>query len=148
LVHYNTKGSDMVGQIFQLRKYDEDGSGGDLVNSYAKTDTPVKTLNTVHFPATLQQGRIFRIHYRIKPTNAATYTLRLYAASFALDYKSNMRMLYESPALQASDTDYDRTELDIPFRLDDQSVMYFALEWSAAPGVTLGFIEVSGPVVK
>lgn len=142
------KGSQFIGEVFYYQKLDENGSGGDLVTSYAKTDTPVKILDTARHPSTLGEGIIKRIHYRINPTNAVTYTLRLYRHAIAGDYNSNMAMLYESAAARADDTDYDVAEIEIPFILDSLGKIYFALEWTGAPGLTLGFIEVSGVVLK
>jgi hypothetical protein len=143
-----TKGESFIGRIFKLRKLDEDGSSTDFENSYAKTDTPVKTFDSVIYPSTLTEGLIKRIHYRLNPTNAVTFTLRLYSAPSAADYASNCFLLYESPPLQANDIDYDRAELDIPFRLGAQGLMYYAIEWTGAPGTTKGFIDVSGVVLK
>lgn len=143
-----TKGQVFKGRLFILKKLDEAGAGGNLETSYAKTDTPVKILDTVKFPSTLLAGKILRIHYRLNPTNAVTYTLRLYASALAADYASNNTLLYESAALRADDTDYDVCEIVIPFRLDALAVMYFALEWTGAPGVTAGFIRVEGEVIE
>lgn len=146
------KGKNFVGQVFILRKLDEDGSGGDFETSYAKTETPVKSLDTTKYPPTLIEGIIKRVHYRLNPTNAVTYTLRLYAGAQADNYASNLRLLYESPALQADDVDYDdglpNNPNGIPFRLATQGKIYFAIEWTGAPGTTSGFIQVEGVVLK
>jgi len=56
----------------------------------------------------------------------------------------NLALLYESPALQADDTDYDRAELTIPMNLLVPGALYYSIDWSAAPGNTTGFIDVSG----
>jgi alpha-glucosidase (family GH31 glycosyl hydrolase) len=132
--------------VFLFRKLDEDGSGGYFATSQAKTDTPTLTFDTI-YPSSIQQGIIYRIHYRLKPTNAVTYILRLYEAAKAGDYESNMRLIWESPALQASDVDYDRAELMIPFWLSGLAGMNYAIEWSGAPGTTVGFIHVQGIAV-
>jgi len=135
--------------IFRIWKLDEDGSGGDFETSYAKADTPVKLLDAAYpQPQKLKSGIIKRIHYRINPTNAVTYTLRLYRKAEADNYASNMNLLYESPAGQADDTDYDITELEIPMRLYVAGQLFFALEWTGAAGTTSGFIEVSGEVIE
>jgi hypothetical protein len=89
-------------------------------------------------------GKINRIHYRLKPTNAVTYVLRIWRAARAGDYESNSVMLYESPPTQASDVDYDKGELEIPFVLSTPGTMYYSIEWSGAPGNTVGFIDVTG----
>lgn len=133
--------------IFQYRKLTEaSGADAELTTSYAKTDTPVQ-----YFPAAaskpdnMMNGVIKRIHYRLNFANGAvTYTLRIYQAAIAGDYESNMNMLWESPAARVDDTDYDVTELDIPFNLALAGRMYYALEWSAASGNIQGFISVEG----
>jgi len=102
----------------------------------------------VKVPPKLKSGKILRIHYRLKPTNVVTYTLRIWSASIAADYQCNEYLLYESPPLQASDVDYDRAELNIPFILYTPAVIYYSIDWSAASGNTLGFIDVMGEVVE
>ena len=134
--------------IFQCSKLDEDGSEGDFETSYSKTDTPVKWLNTYYWPISLMSGLIKRIHYRLNPTNAVTFTLRIYQHAVAADYDSNVQLLYESPTAQADDEDYDRCERNIPFKLGSPAKIYFAIEWTGAPGTTAGFIVVSGEVVE
>jgi hypothetical protein len=52
-------------------------------------------------------------------------------------------MLYESPAAQVDDTDYDR-EVEIPFVLETPGSLWYSIDWTAAPGNTTGFIEASG----
>jgi hypothetical protein len=102
-------------------------------------------LETFRFPnLTMKSGKINRIHYRLNPTNAATFTLRIWSSNDALDYWSNFQMLYESPALQVDDTDYIEEDLDIPFHLNVGGLMFVSIQWTAAPGVTPGFVEVSG----
>lgn len=132
--------------IFIYRALDENGSGHLLDVSQNKTTAPTLQLSTLSLPINLVTGRIHRIHYRINPTNAVTYTLRIWSGSVAAAYGLNMRMLYESPALQADDTDYDRAELDIPFVLIGAGAVFYSLEWTGAPGVTSGFITVEGEV--
>ena len=130
--------------IFRYHRYSEDGAVDTFETSQTKTDTPTLLLNTFRFPMTLSAGKINRIHYRLNPTNAVTFTLRIWSNANALDYYSNFQMLYESPALQVDDTDYIDEDLDIPFHLGINGQILVSIEWTAAPGVTAGFIEVSG----
>lgn len=135
--------------IFNFAQLNEAGASADFETSQAKTDTPTLTLLDVRtltgtVGANLKSGLIHRIHYRLNPTNAVTYTLRLWQAAIADNYESNMNMLYESPALRADDTDYDVAELNIPFVLAATGLMYYSIEWSAASGTTTGFLAVSG----
>jgi len=132
--------------IFRMYRLDEAGALNLFETVQTKTDTP--TLNFIATHPTMKSGRIHRIHYRLNPTNAVTFTLRIWRAAAANDYEANMDMLYESPALQADDTDYDRAELDIPFTLGWPGTIYYSIEWTGAPGNTLGFIEVTGEKVE
>jgi len=132
------------GSIFVMYKLDEAGAGDFFETSQTKTATPTLLLDTYRSHPTMRTGLIKRIHYRLNPTNAATYTLRLWREAIAADYQSNLHLLYESPPLQADDTDYDRAELDIPMWLTTPATLYYSIEWTAAPGNTSGFIEVTG----
>jgi len=127
---------------FKYSILQEAASATALGASQTKTATPTHTLTT-KVPDTLKSGTVLRIHYRIKSSNSSTYTLRIWADAIAANYESNLNMLYESPSLQASDTDYDR-EVEIPFILGAEGSFYYSLEWSAASGDHQGFIEASG----
>jgi len=134
------------GSIFREYRLDEAGALDSFETVQTKTDTPTLTLIASH--PTMKSGMIHRIHYRLNPTAAVTYTLRLWRGASADNYQSNLDMLYESPALQADDTDYDRTDLDIPLICPNPGVIYYSIEWTGAPGNTSGFIEVSGEKVE
>jgi len=134
--------------IFRYVAYSEDGAVNTFETSQIKTDTPTLMLATFRRPLDLKSGKILRFHYRLNPTNAVTYTLRIYDSNIAADYESNLHQIYESPAARADDTEYDVLTLPIPFTLGVVGLMYYAIQWSAAPGVTAGFIEVSGEKVS
>lgn len=129
---------------FVYRQLKEVAAAGDFDTDQAKTDTPTLYFQTYRNPDTLKSGMINRIHYRLNPVGVVTFTLRLWAAAIAADYESNLNMLWESPAAQAADTDYDITELEIPFILAAEGLMYYSLDWTGATGNIQGFIEVSG----
>lgn len=132
--------------IFVFFELDEDGGAGVFQASFAKTDTPTHVFPAAHRnPIFFKKGIALRVHYRLNPTNAATYTLRIYRAAYDDDYASNRSLLYESLALRADDTDYD-VEIETPFIMLGAGIMLYAIEWTAAPGVTPGFVEVSGIV--
>lgn len=133
-----------LSSIFRYIRYSEDGAVATFETSTSKTDTPALQLTTFRVTPDLKSGKINRIHYRLNPTNVATYTLRVWCNADADNYRSNLQMLYESPAAQADDTDYIEEDLDIPFNLTVVGIMYIGIEWTAAPGVTSGFVEVSG----
>lgn len=140
-------GKTVVKHLFVYRVFQEAAGSGKFDTDQAKTDTPTLSFD-VKKPSDLKKGRINRVHYRIKSANSVTFTLRIWADAIAGDYESNMNMLYESPSAQASDEDYDRAEMDIPFMLKTAGTMYYSLDLSAASGNVQGFIEVSGEMYE
>jgi len=136
--------------IFKLRKIQEAAAAAKFNEHDIKTATPTLKLDDDIDPSNLREGIITRIHIRIKDAAADTCILRLWREATAADYASNMDMLYESAVL-ACDTDYDFTELAIPFKLAAAGIMFYGLEWTtgvAPAGNVQGFIEVSGETVK
>lgn len=130
--------------VFDFYKLDEDGAANYFEDDQDKVTQPTRLVDTFIADPTMVKGIIKRIHYRFNPTNAVTYVLRLWRAAPVNPYELNLAMLYESPALQADDTDYDRAELTIPMNLLVPGELYYSIDWSAAPGNTTGFIDVSG----
>ena len=146
--HSGSRGDWATKRVFIYRKLDEDGTLNYFETDQAKIDTPTLLFNTLNVPQSMVEGFINRIHYRLNPTNAVTFTLRIWEAAVANNYESNMNMLWESPALQADDTDYDIAELNIPFRLAWMGAMFYSIDWTGASGDTTGFIELSGESVR
>lgn len=146
--HSCRDGKWIKGSIFVFDKLDEDGALNYFETSQTKTDTPTLIVDTYQTHPTMKTGLIHRIHYRLNPTNAVTFILRLWHFAMAADYTSNRCLLYESPPLQADDTDYDRAELIIPFYLYVPGWLWYSIEWTGAPGNTTGFISVSGVEVE
>lgn len=136
---------------FRLGKLQEAAAAAKFNVDQDKVTLPTLMLDDEIDPTNILEGVITRIHFRIKPTNAVTYTLRLWRAAVdgsTKPYEENKAMLYESAAGLVSDTDYDITELSIPFKLAEAGKLYYSLDWSAATGNVQGFIEVSGETVK
>lgn len=139
--------------IFKLVKLDEDGSGNYFETDQAKTDTVTlfilpNAAGCWGNPRKFIEGLIKRIEYRLNPTNAVTYIIRFWSkGGVAGDYESNAYLLYESPAAQVDDEDYDRAEKDIPMILTTPSKIWFSIDWSGAPANTTGFLKVSGEVI-
>lgn len=106
----------------------------------SKTDTPTQTI-TSDISGT--KGIIKEVSYRLNPFNAETYTLLIFEAAIAGNYESNSRLLYESAALRADDTDY-KVPCEIPFTLEASGTFYVSTDWTGAPGNTLGYIRISG----
>lgn len=147
---------------------DESGSLAYFNTSQSKTDTPTKFflatsylgatptggILSLHVPEYFKFARIKRIHYRLNPDNAVTYTLRLWESAVDPNYLCNQYLIYESPSGQVDDTDYDRAELDIPVRTVNSttgngSIIYYSIEFSAAQGSCVaGFIRVDGEVLE
>jgi hypothetical protein len=132
------------GSVFVFNKLDEDGALNVFETSQDKITPPTNRLDTFISHPTMKTGVIHRIHYRLNPTNAATYILRLWRAYPANPYELNLALLYESPAGQADDTDYDEAELIIPVSLAWPGEVPYSIEWTAAPGNTTGFIDATG----
>jgi hypothetical protein len=131
--------------MFRYESRDVAGAGGQFQLSEVKTDTPTRALTTIRKPLKLKQGHLRRVHYRMNAANAATFILRLYMHSVADDILSEVYLVWESPPAQARNTEYDE-EADIPFELLAPGIYWYALEWSAAPGVTPGYVAISGDV--
>lgn len=129
--------------LFLYNRLDEDGTANAFETDQDKATEPTLLLNTTTTPSTLKKGILKRVHYRLNPTNAETYTLRIWSGADADDYASNLKLLYESPAAQVDDEDYDE-EVNVPFVLAATGWIYFSIDWTGAPGNCPGFIEVSG----
>jgi hypothetical protein len=130
--------------IFIFSELDEDGVLNTFEVDQDKVTPPTLLLDLYQTHPTMKTGIIKRIHYRLHPAvGAETYTLRLWRATRADPYALNLQMLYESPAAQVEDTDYDRL-VEIPFSLETPGQLYFSLDWTGAPGNTTGFISVEG----
>lgn len=138
--------------IFRYIARDEDGTGLIFDTDQGKTTLPTEKLDIYRIPhQKLKSGLIHRIHYRLNPTEAETYTLRIWNRAVdgtSTPYEQELALLYESPAAQADDTVYDRAELVIPFTLFKPGAMYYSVDWSGTPGTTKGMIEVSGEMVE
>lgn len=130
--------------VFEFYKLDEDGAGNFFGVNQDKVTRPTLLVDTWISDPTMTRGIINRIHYRLNFANAATFTLRIWRDDPINPYELNLVMLYESPALQADDIDYDRAELTIPMFLVVPGRLYYSIGWTAAPGNTPGFLSVSG----
>ncbi len=140
-------------QPFRARVVDTGGGSALFSTDLAKTVAPTQYFSDI-MPQVIQSGVINRVKYRLNPTNAVTYTVSIWEgvppAAGANAYDLDARLLYESPTLQADDTTYDRAELNVPFVLERDNAagplfkLYFSIDWTGAPGVTPGYIMISG----
>ena len=119
-----------------------------LATDTAKTDTPVSTflaageLSVV--PPIIKSGVIKRVHYALDFANVVTYQLFLWEGSNADNTISESKLAFQSGLGKADATEYDEVGLELPFTLDNDNLMYFGLDWSAASGNCTGYIMVSG----
>jgi hypothetical protein len=99
----------------------------------------------------VKSGDITRLHYYMNPTAVETYTLRLWNTGdnypfppIPMGLLSNL--LYETAAGKADSTRYEETLPNgkIPFWLYRKDYLYVSVEWTGPPGVTTGYVEVSG----
>jgi len=131
---------------------DEDGSKAYFSTSVAVTDTPTVYLGVDtaphKIPPTLSKGVITGIHVMLDPTNPVTITaLRVWSHSIPADVHSKMHILYDStwdfPAGLTDAVAYD-IETVKSFILQYQGKIFIGIEYTGAPGVTKGFVDVSG----
>jgi len=134
--------------VFRYVALDEDGTGDIFETDQAKTVLPTHRFTSAQYPhKRVKSGKINRVHYRLNPTNAETYQLRIWARAVngaATPYEQEVALLYESPAAQADDQPYEDVEMDIPFTLHTAGYIYYSIDWTGAPGNTPGMIEVEG----
>ena len=93
--------------------------------------------------------RITNIHWRLNPANAVTYDLYLYATidgavnTYQLESDKFFDSEREVVADCADDVEY-LYECDRVTHLCNGGLIYYVINWSAAPGDTTGYIEVCG----
>ena len=95
----------------------------------------------------LVEGILKRVHIQFAWANAVTLDkIRIYRHAHADNYSQRIFKIWESPdgVSHVSDTEYDYTELDIPFSLVTPETIYATFEWSGAAGNIQGFISVEG----
>ncbi len=132
-----------AGSVFEA--YIEDtGATNAFETDQAVTDTPTLYLTATYLAA----GTLNRIHVSLTPANAVTPTLYIFSGAQADDKASERRLLFSSaeyyPSGLVSGTEYDFIDLQIPFVLDTANRIYYALDWSGAPGNTTGYLAVLG----
>ena len=125
-----------------------DAAGAD--NKF-ETDQPITDTPTLSFELsdpTIKRFQLTEITYYMLPDNAVTYALALFTASEAVDTTSFSKLIYESPAAQAKGVRYLRcnSEDKLPreVNLDVPGIVWYSLDWSAAPGNCPGFIRLRG----
>jgi hypothetical protein len=147
--------SNRVPVRFRLLQYDE-GPYGFFSTSQDISTTPTRYLGDTYPPEfpNLKKGVLQRIHYWLKPTALETFTLRLWMGGAALGSLSAQQLLnsliFESAAAKVGNTRYEEpnvltgTYLKIPFTLLSKGKLYYSVQWTGAPGPTLGYVDVYG----
>lgn len=115
-------------------------AGGALETDEALTATATRTLT---MPSWVRSGKITRISYMLNPTAAVTYQLAVLEGSNADDNEQQSREVYRSAALLADSTVYNDYS-ERAFILDTAGTIYYIIDWSGAPGNTVGYIVVEG----
>ena len=125
-------------------------------NSNLTTSKDADTVATYAIPvedgaAKLIEGILKRVHFQFNWAGAVTLDkVRIYRHTFATPYLNRVFKIYETPdgTNHADDTEYDYTELDVPFKLVTPETIYVSFEWSGAAGDIQGFICVEGERLK
>jgi hypothetical protein len=139
-------------------------------SNYFETDQAMGTLPTLSIPVTTSTGKPVRkflleeVQYYMNPTNAETYQLALLEDASADDVQQYTDQVFFSPAAQADSVFYSyRTsgyqatistaeviQYKLPriVELATSGVLYYMIDWSGAPGDTLGFIKIKGRLLK
>ena len=122
------------------------GAGAPFETDQVITDEP--TLYFALDDPTVKKFLLTEVSYYMLQTNAVVYNFYLFGGAEAVDLTSMEKMLYQSPGAQAKDQVYVRcnNENDLPkmVDLDVAGVVWYLINWTAAPGVTPGFIRVRG----
>jgi len=137
-------------KLFTYSVLDEDGALNIFETSQIKTVLPTFMFNQVVDPADLKEGILTKIKVRLNPTNAVTYTLRLWSAAIngaVTPYLQELACIYEMDFVGADDIAYTIV-LNRPFSLLVPAQIWYSIEWSAAPGNTPGTISLQGDAVR
>lgn len=137
-------------KVFTYALLDEDGALNIFETSQIKTVLPTFMFNQGTEPADLKEGILTKIKVRLNPTNAVTYTLRLWEAAIngaVTPYLQELACIYEMDFPGIATIPYTIV-LNRPFALGIAGQIWYSIEWSAAPGNTPGAIDLQGDAVR
>ena len=124
---------------------DPAGTGNLFETDQAVTDTPTLYVTA---SSAVTNVVIDRIHVNLNPTNAVVPNLYLFAGADADNLTSESLMIFSSldyvPNGLVDATEYDFVDLVIPATLATAGRIYYLLDWTGAPGDTLGYLKVFG----
>ena len=129
------------------------GTWADVTTSKDADTVPAYALPPIDGADKLVEGIFKRLHFQFNWANAVTLDkVRIYRHIHpaAEPYQIRTFKIYETPdgVNHADDTEYDYTELDVPFKLRTPEVLPISFEWSGACGNIQGFICVEGERLK
>ena len=129
------------------------GAWATITTSKDADTTPTYALPPIDGADKLVEGILKRLHFQFNWANAVTLDkVRIYRHAFAAGFPYAIRQfkIYETPdgVNHADDTEYDYTELDVPFKLRTPETLPISFQWSGAPGNIQGFIDISGERLK
>jgi len=145
-------------------KLDHDGTANYFETDQAVTDTPTLLMDiSTSTGEDVSRFEMTSIKFMINPTNAVTYQLFLLEDAQATDPVSASHIIFDSAAAMVDSTVYEYREgvtgslpglttvdgtLPHIVNLVTANTMYYMLDWSGAPGDTLGYIKIRGKLLK
>lgn len=125
-------------------------------SNYFESDQPLGTTPTLSIngvPSEATKIMIHSIRWQFTPTNAVTYQLYLLDDAQAVDERSESDVFFDSGAGLTSGGIYIQVaggspaKLPVQVKLSTAGVIYYLIDWSAAPGDTIGYIKIYGEVL-
>ena len=100
-------------------------------------------------PSHIRRGVINQVSFRLNPANAVTYRLTLFDDITGADqtYQLRARKIFDSTELVAAgadDIEYNASDLQRPFALEDVGDFFYNIDWSAASGDVTGYVIIRG----
>jgi len=134
-------------------KEDFAGTSDFFETDQAITDTPTLKFTVANKDGdTIERVKITEVSIYLKPTNSVTYQMYFFEDADADNVESLSRLVFDSGSAKASDTvyKYNIQSGKVPFyaNLGTDNTLYYLINWSGAPGDTLGFIRARGELVK
>jgi len=121
-------------------------------DNFFESDQPLGTTPTLYMTGSpaVSNIMIHTIKWQFTPTNAVTYQLFLLEDAQAVDEHSESNVLFASDEGMVGGTIYVQVEggtppkLPIQISLATEGRIYYLIDWSAAPGDTIGYIKIYG----
>jgi hypothetical protein len=142
-------------KVFKFWLHEDDTTTAGFTTDSDWDDAPIRSIGPgadaavtgygLSSPSHVRRGILKKLMWRLNYPNAVTYRLVFYDDRTGGDqtYQQRARVIFDSDEVAAAcadDVPYVATELDRPFNLEDVGDYLFNIDWSAAPGNTLGYI--------